>query len=288
MPSVEENLNRYTDYDWSLTGDEWSSGWGDAAAQWYGFIYPRVCRYLPAPTILEIGPGFGRWTQFLLEHCETLIGVEITPKCVDACRQRFADHPGATFEVNDGHSLPMVADSSVDFAFSFDTLVVVEADDLSGYLTELARVLKPEGVAFLHHSNYGAYNRSTRVLAPLQRIFKRLPLRARFALEWAGAYRGIYVRAESVSAARFADLCEQAGIHCVGQELITCGGAPILFDCISVVTRPGSRWDRPYQMVKNRLLLAQARSIRLARLVYGAAPSAAPETTSQPQISPGR
>ena len=80
--------------------------------------------------------------------------MDVTPKCVEACRQRFADRSGARFEVNDGHSLPMVEDSSIDFAFSFDSLVHVEAETLAGYLGELARVLKPDGVAFLHHSNY--------------------------------------------------------------------------------------------------------------------------------------
>lgn len=62
----------------------------------------------------------------------------------------------------------MVADSSVDFAFSFDSLVYVEAEVLKGYLTELARVLKPDGVAFLHHSNLGAYQRSNHALAPFR------------------------------------------------------------------------------------------------------------------------
>ena len=284
MPSLEENLNSWNkDYDWPLAGEEWSTGWGDAAGQWYGFIYPRAWRFLPAPTILEIAPGFGRWTEFLLEHCETLIGIDITPKCVDACKQRFADRPGAIFETNDGHSLPMVADSSVDFAFSFDSLVHVETEALNGYLTELARVLKPDGVAFLHHSNYGAYQRSTRVLAPLQGAFHRLPAPARVALEHAGAYRGTHWRAQSVSAACFADLCEKAGMRCVGQELVTCGGALLLFDSISVVTRPGSRWDRPNRIVKNRLLRAEARSIRRSRLVYNAVPAAQPEK-SQPSI----
>ena len=189
MPSIEENLDRWNeDYDWRLAGEPWSKPWGGAAAQWYGCIYPRIQHFLPAASILEIAPGFGRWTEFLLEHCNTLVGVDVTPKCIEACRVRFADRPGARFEVNDGVTLPMVADGSIDFAFSFDSLVHVEIEVLSGYLDELARVLTSEGVAFLHHSNYGTYRRSAHALAPLQSSLDRLPVPARAA---SAAHRGL-------------------------------------------------------------------------------------------------
>ncbi len=273
------------DYDWSRAGDEWSARWGDAAAQWYGCIYPRVWRFLPAPTILEIAPGFGRWTEFLLGHCETLIGIDIAPKCVDACKRRFADRAGTIFETNDGHSLPMVADSSVDFGFSFDSLVHVEADALNGYLTELARVLKPDGVAFLHHSNYGAYPRINRVQATLRGAFHRLPAPVRLAAQKRpdALAAGLHARAQSVSAACFPDLCEKAGIRCVGQELVNWNGA-LLLDSIAVVTRPGSRWDRPNQVVKNWLFPLERRSIRRWRLVYDASPPLRSNSSRPPKV----
>ncbi len=269
MPSIEENLKMWNeDFDWRLAGEPWSKPWGSPGAQWYGCIYPRIRRFLPVPTILEIAPGFGRWTEFLLEHCDTLIGIDVAPKCVDVCRRRFADRTGASFETNDGHALPMVADSSVDFAFSFDSLVHAEAEALNGYLIELARVLRPDGVAFLHHSNYGAYRRSTHALAPLQGVFGHLPALARGALGRTGAYRGAEWRAPSVSAACFAGLCEKAGMRCVGQELVNWAGGVLLLDSISVVTRPRSRWDRPNQVVKNRMFRSEARSIRRSGSVF--------------------
>jgi SAM-dependent methyltransferase len=269
VPSIEENLKQWNeDYDWQLAGDSWSGPWGSATAQWYGSIYPRIRRFLPASSILEIAPGFGRWTQFLLEHCDTLIGVDIAPRCVDACRQRFADRPGAVFEVNDGRSLPTVTDLSIDFAFSFDSLVHVEAGVVRGYLTELARVLAPGGVAFLHHSNYGSYQRSARALALFQGVFGHMPAKARRALFCAGAYRSVQWRAPSVSAARFAELCEDAGLRCAGQELVNWAGGVILLDSFSVVTRPGSPWDRSGRMVKNRMFRSEACSVRRSSSVY--------------------
>ncbi len=269
MPSVAENLDYWeTDYDWNQGGDAWSSPWGDASAQWYGSILPRVRHFLPVQNILEIAPGFGRWTAFLLDYCDNLIGVDLAPKCVEACRERFADRKGTTFHTNDGQTLPMVASSSIDFAFSYDSLVHVESETLASYLSELARVLKPEGAAFLHHSNYGAYQRSARAFEPLQGAFDRLPAAARAGLIRTGTYRGNHMRARTVSAAWFAEQCHEVGLNCVGQELVNWEGGLLLLDCMSVVTRPGSRWDRPSRIVKNRLFRIGARAIRRSDNVY--------------------
>ena len=46
----------------------------------------------------------------------------------------------------------MAADASIDFAFSFDSLVHAEANILESYISELARVLKANAIAFIHHS----------------------------------------------------------------------------------------------------------------------------------------
>ncbi len=269
MPSVDENIERWNeDYDWRLAGDPWSKPWGGADAQWYACIYPRISRFLPAHAVLEIAPGFGRWTQYLLEHCDTLIGVDVAPKCTEACLERFAGREGATFFTNDGRSLPMVPDNSIDFAFSFDSLVHVELDALRAYLGELSRVLTAEGVAFLHHSNYGTYRRSAQVFAPLQPAFDRLPAVARAGLLRTGTYRGAHWRAPTVTAASFADACRDTGLTCVGQELANWEGGVLLLDCMSVVTRPGSRWDGPHHVVKNRLFRSEARAIRRWSKVY--------------------
>ncbi len=269
MPTVEENLKIWNnDYHWYLNGEEWSEAWGSAHAQWYGCIYPRVHPFLPASAVLELAPGFGRWTEFLLGHCDTLIGIVVAPRCIEACRKRFVDYAGASFEINDGKSVPMVADSSIDFAFSFDSLVHVEAEVLLDYLVELARVLKPDGAAFLHHSNYGAYRRSARVLAPVQGGLRHLPSTLRTGLKLTGIRRESGLRAQSVSAASIVQLCSRAGMRCVGQELVNWAGGIILQDAISIVTRPGSRWDQPNQMVRNWMFRSEARSIRRSSSIY--------------------
>jgi len=154
MPDVEWNKTYWNDtHPWPESGDEWSAGWGGPRPQWYGAIYPRIARWLPARRILEIAPGFGRWTQFLLRHGEELYGVDLNPRCIERCRQRFAAHDRAYFIQNDGVSLQVIDDGAIDFVFSFDSLVHVELDILAPYCQQIVRKLGPSGVAFLHHSN---------------------------------------------------------------------------------------------------------------------------------------
>ncbi len=129
-------------------------------------------------------------------------------------------------------------------------------------------VLKPDGVGFIHHSNYGTYQRSAHALAPLQSAFDRLPSPARAGLLRSGAYRGAHWRAPSVTAGGFVELCQRAGLHCVGQELVNWEGGVLLLDAMSVVTRPGSCWDRPNRVVKNRLFRMEARAIRRSAQVF--------------------
>ncbi len=240
MGTLAENQRHWLDYDWSQGGDEWSETWGGSESLWWGTLYPRLRRFLPTGTALEIATGYGRFTAFLKDHCARLIGVDLTPRCVEACRERFAGDPRLEFHVTDGSSLPMVADRAVDLAFSFDSLVHVEAEVIAAYLGELARTLRPDGVAFLHHSNVAALF-----------VDGALPVDNR---HW---------RAESVSAPGVAEACARVGLACIGQEIVNWGQAE-LTDCFSLITPRGSRHERPPVVVENPGFMAEA--VRLAEL----------------------
>ena len=56
---------------------------------WRGSVYLRIGRFLPAESMLEIAPGRGRVTEFLLPHCKAYIGIDLAPASVEACRKRF-------------------------------------------------------------------------------------------------------------------------------------------------------------------------------------------------------
>jgi SAM-dependent methyltransferase len=164
MPDVAVNKSLWTtQWDWSRRGDDWSDSWGGTPALWFSTLLPRIHAFVPTGTILEIAPGYGRWTQYLKELCDRLILVDLAENCIAHCQQRFADASHIDYHVNDGRSLDMVLDHSVDLVFSFDSLVHSEADVMDGYLQQLARKLRPDGIGFIHHSNIGEYPLLTRL-----------------------------------------------------------------------------------------------------------------------------
>ena len=267
MPTLEENRITWETYEWPQGGDEWSWEWGGVAAQWYGSLLPRIHRWVPAGTILEIAPGFGRWTQFLKDLGRELVVVDLSERCIDACRERFADAHNISYHVNDGRTLGMVADRSVDLAVSFDSLVHVEADVIESYLAELSRTLAPSGVGYIQHSNLGCYLEELRWGRRLQRR-PWVPSRLQERLERSGrTTRNLHMRAQSVTAELVADLCEKVGLRCIGQELINWGG-PILNDCFSAVTPVGSRWGEDHRVLRNREFMAEVAGISRREHLY--------------------
>ena len=278
MPDVEANRRQWDeDYAWPLLGDEWSAPWGNADAEWYSTLRPRLRRWLPAPTILEIAPGYGRWTQYLVGCCERYVGVDLSPQAVEACRRRFDGSAHAEFHANDGRSLAVVDDATVDLAFSFDSLVHVEDDVVAAYVKELARVLSPDGIAFLHHSNLAACRPVGRPWRAALRVAERALRRGSPGFD--------YWRGETMSANRLEEIAAQAGLACIGQELVNWLGGRLL-DCISILTPRGSRWERTNVVVRNPHFMSEAASSARAALVHSSLSPPPPDSSTVQHLGP--
>jgi hypothetical protein len=99
LNSLELNRAIWKSWNWDTAGEEWSrdEAWKQSVID--GFID----RYIPASSsILEIGPGGGRWTEVLLERASRYIGIDISPSCIEACLARFGDNDQARFIVGSG------------------------------------------------------------------------------------------------------------------------------------------------------------------------------------------
>jgi len=263
MPTVEENRRIWNEqFAWSETEDNWSSGWGGARMQWFWSLLPRIQAFLPAPTILEIAPGYGRWTQYLKDHCERLTVVDLSEKCIEHCKRRFAGVSHIAYHVNDGRSLEMVAPESVDFLFSYDSFVHIEGEDVRNYLRQIGAKLTRDGVGMIHHSNLGNY-------LPLFRVVAE-SVHARDTLKQAGLFSHS-LRAPSMTAELFVRFAEEAGLQVLTQELVNWDnrGQPWLIDCISIFTRKGSRWARPFQRLENRDFMEEQAAILEKTRLYG-------------------
>ena len=265
MPSVEENRSGWNEESaWSGAGEEWSAAWGGSDAQWFGSFLPRLHTFLPARTILEIAPGFGRWTRFLADHCDRLIGVDVSERCVDACRARFRSSPKMSFIVNDGRSLEAIDDGSIDLAISLDSLVHVESDVLVAYVNELGRKLASDGVAFIHHSNLGRYSyyRAIRKFRPLDAIGRRLGL-VEPKLHW---------RAFSVTGRRVRRWAEGGDLQCDAQESVNWWTRRALIDCFTVLSRPADSASVT-RTLRNRRFMDEAQRSAELNAVYARKPA---------------
>jgi len=239
-------------YDWKDAGEEWSAPWGTSEAQWFGAILPRIRDCLPAGTILEIASGYGRWTYYLKDQCRQLWVVDRIEECVEACRQRFAADSHVQCYRNDGRSLPMIPDASIDFVFTFDSLVHTKREVIDAYLRELGKKLKNGGKGFIHHSNFGEYADSFR-----ERLSDGIakPLIKMKILDWA------HHRSPDMTAALFRTLCVENGLRCLSQELINWRGQRLI-DCFSVIVRSGDAAQVPTRVIRNPNFMREAAEIR--------------------------
>jgi SAM-dependent methyltransferase len=227
MPDINWNRESWDgNHNWATRGEEWSVAWGGSEAQWFGSLYPRLHKALPASSILELAPGMGRWTKFLLPMCRRYVGIDLSLECVQGCQNIFSDASHAHFVKNDGYSLNDAEDGSFDLIFSFDSLVHAEIDVFESYVPQILRKLTENGVVFLHHSNFGAFGT---------------------------AYGNPHARALSVSREKIEDLILKAGGRVVIQEVITwVGNVPQ--DCLTLFGKGSGKNTKPIHLYNLRFM----------------------------------
>lgn len=161
---ITEQANRYaTDWNWysdywdkhytknfSHLGDEWHNR--DFEDRFFPLFVERFLT--PDSTVLEIGPGGGKWTIRYAPLVKKVIVLDVAENMLERTRRR-CDEAGlqnVEYVLGDGSSFPGIADNSVDFVFSFDVLVHVALEDTWPYALECARVMVPGAAGVLHHA----------------------------------------------------------------------------------------------------------------------------------------
>jgi SAM-dependent methyltransferase len=187
------------------------------AWQWENVIWP-IIKNSDFTCTLEIACGHGRQSEYLRRHSRELHLVDVNASVIDACRERFGEQMDGCrfhFHITDGNHLRMIADDSITFVSSWDSMVHFDKTVMRDYVIEIARVLKPGGTAFLHHSNIGASRPNS---------------------DWSENHgtRG------DMSAAAFQDYAREAGLVLSFQRLSGTkdGWGLDDLDCLSVVAKP--------------------------------------------------
>jgi ubiquinone/menaquinone biosynthesis C-methylase UbiE len=150
--TIENNLQMWSDWDWSNYGEEWSNN-----LEWKNSLIERVFKpNVPVDSrILEIGPGAGRWTEHLVKRARLLTLVDLTPKCIELCKERFSEFNNIEYFINDGKDLSFISSESIDCIWSWDVFVHIQSGDIRDYILQFARVLAPGGRGIIHHSKRG-------------------------------------------------------------------------------------------------------------------------------------
>lgn len=159
MPDIAWNKKVWDGaYTWPQDGDEWSQQadfcgvpydkWKDQLVR--TFLVPNM---RPESTVLEIGPGHGRWSTLIPQRIPKgiLHLVDLSSGCIEFCKKRLISHANVLYHVNDGRNLGMLPDKSIDFVWSFDTFVHIEEPEVRVYARDLCRVMKPQSMGVIHH-----------------------------------------------------------------------------------------------------------------------------------------
>jgi len=169
MPSIQWNKQTWdSEESWADGEDGWTFH-ADACNQPYPAWKQSVVDQFLAPylgpdvDVLELGPGHGRWSEYMVGHARSVCLVDVSERCINECRHRFGDHPEVTFQVNDGRTLP-VADRSVNLVWTFGTFVHIDPQDIQSYMGEVGRVLRPGGRFVIHHAGISGWTRRKSLL----------------------------------------------------------------------------------------------------------------------------
>jgi enamine deaminase RidA (YjgF/YER057c/UK114 family) len=134
--------------------DVYGLEWGDPErVEPLKFIRERyLTPYLnPEHTAVEIGPGGGRWTRYMLGFKQLYV-VDYYPQLLEEL-QRTLESPNLAVIKNNGTDFPGIPDESVDFVFTFGTFVHLDAPLIESYLQNLRRIVRPAANLVIHYSD---------------------------------------------------------------------------------------------------------------------------------------
>ncbi len=117
---------------------------------------------LPGTSVLELGCGKADKTRLVAQTAASVLALEVDP--IQLEHNRAADAPGnVRFEYGGAEDIP-AADASFDIVLMFKSLHHVPTELMDDALSEIRRVLKPGGMAYISEPVYaGDFNEILRL-----------------------------------------------------------------------------------------------------------------------------
>lgn len=153
-------------------------------------ILARLKKELMEASVLDIGIGAGRTTNFLRTVCSGYIGIDYSVEMVELAKKKF---PDVKIHHMDARSLDHFADKSFDMVwFSYNGMDYVSHDDRLQILAEVRRVLKHRGIFV-----FSSHNRDVAAYPAWHRVNIRLSVNPiRFSKNIAKYFLGIFYTAK--------------------------------------------------------------------------------------------
>lgn len=135
-------------------GDEWNDAGSPYDRDAYYFATYAARWLKPDQTVLEIGPGGGKWTVRIAPKVDKVLALDASSEMLQRTRERCESLDIGNVEciLGNGKDFQPVPDGMVDFVFSYDVFVHIALEDTWVYAQEMARVLKPGGMGVCHHA----------------------------------------------------------------------------------------------------------------------------------------
>jgi SAM-dependent methyltransferase len=114
----------------------------------YSFVRDRIGQ---SSRVLDLGCGIGYGACFICESTAGLVALDIDIEAIRTAKSSYG-HPKIHFVLSQGERLPF-RDASFEGVISFEVIEHLRSGSHTDYLSEINRVLKSNGIAFLSTPN---------------------------------------------------------------------------------------------------------------------------------------
>lgn len=143
-------ISSYREYDDQDPDEFWK--WGSILAE--RFLNESGIVFGGEETMLEIGCGIGRMTQYFAKRFKKVSGLDVSPAMITQARENLEALPNVEFYTGNGHDLGNFESGSFDFVFSYIVFQHIPDPTITlQYVEDSGRVLKPGGYFYFQVNN---------------------------------------------------------------------------------------------------------------------------------------
>ena len=112
-------------------------------------VFQNIAQQTKRGVALEVGCGVGRMLPAAKRIFQSVLGIDISDEAIQKARALVGNAGGISVETSSGFTLDNVADESIDYVWSFASMPHMPTRVFASYLSEIQRVVAPEGLVQL-------------------------------------------------------------------------------------------------------------------------------------------